>query len=483
LRLDVAAFPSDDCATTMRSFTFGTLALCLLVWTSACEKRSSEPRRDGAAFLADASDSAFSSADTADSGSDDTRGGANADGPGTSDRANDGTIGALDAAGAEAGADAGTGTTDGSARTDGSAAEANGTAFDAAFFDGRDARNSADVPVGTDSSDAAGAGDARDAVDLGVEAGSLENLPIETHDIVEFFIPDLGIIRAMPDRIAAGPDGNMWFTSSNRNSVSRITVDGTVTEFPIPTGSYVTNTSSPGDLVLGPDANLWFRESKKLAHIDMQGVITEMAIPAPAGAAQAIMFGPDGAIWFTEGNAIARLTLDGSLTEYPVPLISNADSTYGESPSGITMGPDGNIWFADSGGPDIGRMTLTGTITQFRSQLHLPLPNQIVAGGGGNLWVTGYGCLGRISTSGSMILLQTPGADQLQRISASPDGTVWIPIENLSGGYIIRISPTGAMTKLPFPTKSGAPTQVAVGPDGKIWFTEEGSDKVGYFLP
>jgi len=32
-------------------------------------------------------------------------------------------------------------------------------------------------------------------------------------------------------------------------------------------------------------------------------------------------------------------------------------------------------------------------------------------------------------------------------------------------------------------TKNGGPTQVAVGPDGRVWLTQEQSDQVGCFLP
>ena len=58
------------------------------------------------------------------------------------------------------------------------------------------------------------------------------------------------------------------------------------------------------------------------------------------------------------------MALDGTLTEYSVPLVPQANWTT-EQPEGIVIGPDGNIWFADAGGGDIARMSLTGAITQF----------------------------------------------------------------------------------------------------------------------
>ncbi len=43
----------------------------------------------------------------------------------------------------------------------------------------------------------------------------------------------IGIIN--PDGVAAGPDGNMWFTNNGNNSIGRITPSGTVTNFTGPT--------------------------------------------------------------------------------------------------------------------------------------------------------------------------------------------------------------------------------------------------------
>jgi streptogramin lyase len=58
-----------------------------------------------------------------------------------------------------------------------------------------------------------------------------------------------------PNRIAAGPDGNLWFTQ-NIGGIGRITPTGAITEFAIPS----TN-SRPVGIAAGPDANLWFTQN------------------------------------------------------------------------------------------------------------------------------------------------------------------------------------------------------------------------------
>ena len=58
-----------------------------------------------------------------------------------------------------------------------------------------------------------------------------------------------------PLAIAAGPDGNVWFTGDTGNVIGCITPDGAVTLFPSATAS-----SGPTSITAGPDGNIWFVE-------------------------------------------------------------------------------------------------------------------------------------------------------------------------------------------------------------------------------
>ena len=55
-----------------------------------------------------------------------------------------------------------------------------------------------------------------------------------------------------PAGIAAGPDGNLWFTNFDSASIGRITPGGLVTNY---TG---TGIIGPEGIAAGPDGNLWF---------------------------------------------------------------------------------------------------------------------------------------------------------------------------------------------------------------------------------
>src|SRR5258708_388239 len=90
------------------------------------------------------------------------------------------------------------------------------------------------------------------------------------------------------------------------------------------------------------------------------GTITESPLPAPSSAPFGITLGPDGKVWFTEssGNKIGRITTSGAITQFPVP-------TTPSEPEGITTGPDDNLWFTELTGNNIGRITTRERITEF----------------------------------------------------------------------------------------------------------------------
>src|SRR5436853_107325 len=76
--------------------------------------------------------------------------------------------------------------------------------------------------------------------------------------------------------VAAGPDGNLWFSEVYGNQIGRISPSGAVTEYPVPTLD-----SGAHGIVAGPDGNLWFAElgSNKIGRITTSGAVTEYPVP------------------------------------------------------------------------------------------------------------------------------------------------------------------------------------------------------------
>jgi sugar lactone lactonase YvrE len=151
--------------------------------------------------------------------------------------------------------------------------------------------------------------------------------------------------------IAAGEDGNLWFTEVIGNKIGMITPSGTVTEFALPTGR-----SFPSGIAAGHDGNLWFAENgtSKIGRITTAGTISEFALP-PGSNPLFVCAGPDGNVWFAgDDTLVGRITPAGTITLFRTPAV-------GSLPLGITAGPDGNIWFTEAAANKIARLTLDTT--------------------------------------------------------------------------------------------------------------------------
>ena len=275
--------------------------------------------------------------------------------------------------------------------------------------------------------------------------------------------------------IAAGVDGNLWFTEFNGNQIARITPAGKITEYPVPTGG-----AKPDGITVGPGGNLWFAEwgGDQIGRVTPSGQITEYPVPTANSEPSGIATGPDGNLWFTEpgGDQIGRITPTGQVTEYAVPIA-------GSQPYRIATGPDGNLWFTEPAGDQIGRITPAGQITEYPVPTAGSSPDDIAAGPDGDLWFTErYGNqIGRITPAGQITEypLPTPGSQPIG-IAAGPDGNLWFT--EAINDEIGRITPAGQITEYNVPTDNSYPWSIAAGPDGNLWFTENGGSDIGQVL-
>lgn len=206
--------------------------------------------------------------------------------------------------------------------------------------------------------------------------------------------------------------------------------------------------------------------------------IEEFPIPTAASSPQGITTGPDGNLWFTEQAAdkIGRMTTSGTVTEFPI-AVSISGSLFG-----ITAGPDGNLWFPDLLSKKIGKVTPDGTVTEYPVTLPHPFSSGgITAGPDGALWFTANSGffnprgIGRVDTSGNSVVYDVWGStccyfadDGPFGIAAGADGALWFT----AGRDVGRIETIGFAMPMANPGSGFAGAMIAAGPDGNLWFTD-----------
>ena len=218
--------------------------------------------------------------------------------------------------------------------------------------------------------------------------------------------------------------------------------------------------------------------------------ITEFALPAGSKPAY-ITRGPDGNMWFTDSgtNEIGRITMSGEVTEFGLGITPKA------SLAGIAAGPDGNLWFTEREGHKIGRITPAGAITEFSAGLtNNPDIYGITAGPGGDMWFTETfnGHIGKIDPTTGMITEMPVPAGINTTILQGPDGNLWYT--SIDKATINQMTPTGTVTTFgPLPEsdcETGAkppycpyPEGVAVGRDGNLWVGEGRGNAIARITP
>ncbi len=109
-------------------------------------------------------------------------------------------------------------------------------------------------------------------------------------------------------------------------------------------------------ITAGPDGNLWFTELIEQQDRQDHDIGIVYRVPHPNLEQRALRHhrrartATSGSRSYS-GNKIGKITTSGSITEYPIPT----SSSY---PIGITAGPDGNLWFTEGEGNKIGRLLL-----------------------------------------------------------------------------------------------------------------------------
>jgi streptogramin lyase len=237
-----------------------------------------------------------------------------------------------------------------------------------------------------------------------------------------------------PIGLTIGPDRNLWTACFGLDYLVRVTTAGVATRYLLGAGS------APWALTPGTDGGLWFTEegTGKIGRLDMTSfAIYEYSLPSGAAAQPRGIVAGNGNIYVAE-SATSRIgcLCPRGLVEFTVP-------TANSSPFDMTLGPDSYIYFTESVGDRIGKMTWDGSIVEYPVPTVSSSPHEITAGPDGNLWFTYFGNkIGSITADG----FHTPG---------------------------------GILQDFSLSTINSHPFGITLGPDGNIWFAESGGFKIG----
>jgi streptogramin lyase len=272
-----------------------------------------------------------------------------------------------------------------------------------------------------------------------------------------------------PSGIAAGPDGNLWFTEVFGDRIGRITPHGVVTEF----SAGMTPFSFAGAITPGPDGNLWFTENAgRIGRVTPAGVITEFSAGLPSGAKPAgIAAGSDGNLWFSDDSTprVGRITPAGVVMMFTAGITHSALRA-DRGACGMTRGPNGNIWWVQDFG-QIAQITPAGVVTEYPlTALYAETAAGITAGPDGNVWFTENSSIARITPAGA--ITRYSGAASPFCIALGPDGNLWFT--GWSNGSVGKSTPSGTITNYDSTFGiGGAPLGITGGPDGNVWFTDQ----------
>ena len=195
-----------------------------------------------------------------------------------------------------------------------------------------------------------------------------------------------------------------------------------------------------------------------------------------------------------------------TVTKYPL-----GGNDYGCASAGVgnvgslMLGSDGKLWFGMWGSNVLGNFDPISLLAQYRCvpgvsesvqgeplsfqmTINTPFFGGITEDQQSRFWVSGKSLgaddvvLGRSTTDGSadnFVISESPATPNDFGIAADTLGNVWL-VE--AGSGLVRIASDGSTTN--FPTGSiAAPNQLILGPDNRIWMTDDSSPLIGQVNP
>lgn len=293
--------------------------------------------------------------------------------------------------------------------------------------------------------------------------------------MVEIDLPDkLGSTH----ELAAAPDGAISVSQMLQHKLVRISPDGEEVQFfdmPPDTG--------PHGLKFDHDGQLWltFQFTDEIVEIGPDGgILARHRIPSLGAGPHGLGIGPDNTIWWTgkTGDMIGRFDpRTGATTIFPLEHVP-------ATPIYIVADEAGSMWFTELEGSRLGRIDPQEQLAFFELPTRESRPIAVFPGPDAQIWFTEErgNAYGRVTHEGRVEEFPTGVAGgELASATFDDADNLWIQFN--TPDIIQRIAPDGTRTTFPLSTRDAVQHRIIIGPDGRIWFTELESDKVGFIIP
>jgi len=292
---------------------------------------------------------------------------------------------------------------------------------------------------------------------------------------------DVPTANSFPHDPAVAPDGSLWFTGMQSNTLGRLDPKtGKMREYPLNIPS-----SGPHGLVADLEGNIWFTANFKgyIGKLDPRtGKVKEYPMPDPAARdPHTLIFDPMGVLWFTVqgGNFVGRL--DPRKGTIKLKRSPTPDS----KPYGIVINTKGIPFFCEFG---TNKLASIAPGTMEIAEYLLPegaRPRRLTMAPANMVFYTDYarGYLGRLDPEQKKIEeWPSPGGPESKPygIAATPDGMIWYSESGVSPNTIVRFDPkTRAFSTWPIPSGGGVIRHMVATPDGNVYIACSAVNKVG----
>jgi len=264
----------------------------------------------------------------------------------------------------------------------------------------------------------------------------------------------------------------------------------TVRVIPVPTPN-----AGLGRITTFPDGTVLFAEvdAGKFGYFGPSGIVSETALYGGAGPDQvtAMDVAPDARVW--------------TATRYPETIVMSQTRTGGDVSALGPQGPvvyrnirttaDSTAWLSREGGGtvlivDIDYSSGGGTSSTVGAPGSSSCGEVIGLGGDGHVWCsTGAGLMSLTPSAAGPVRAVPGGTGFVRAIARGPGGSTWFT--RYEGGTLVTpyngglgwVDSAGGVHSVNTGART-APTDVAMGPDGTMWFTSAGeASGIGHVSP